>query len=198
MVSIVHKNSPYNHRKSNIFWGGAKRITLLKLHEHTPRNIVENSTKAGCGFRYIGTVTKPNGLCTFAYKTGCSGREHITTFEVLPAIGDVKLHPIRVQCSCEYFVFTLEVVMAARGLSENRLALPQWPVIRNPSGAKFLCKHLYMTANDFMNKARRAFTSPESGIDMKRPELEHEIEKSFRTTRDQAKDPQFRRANKHL
>lgn len=137
------------------------RLTYDDLLGFTPDNIRANARKHGCGRRFVGAVRKPNGLVTYVWKTGCSGREHMTSIEIPRQQAPRKL-PVRVQCSCEYFVFTLEVVLASVGIAENRYALPQWPIIRNPSGRKHLCKHGVLVGNDFLSKARADYKAPEN------------------------------------
>lgn len=172
--------------RSNYIKGAAPRATIADLYAKTPSNIRSNSRNPKCRTRFLGTVVKPNGLQNFVWRAGCSGREHITSFEVLPALTANPLQlPVRVQCSCEYFVFTLEIVMADAGLSDNRYALPQWPVIRNPNGSRHMCKHMILCTNDFAARSKNAAGGKIDNL-MSSPSLVKEMDKSVTTTRKQA------------
>lgn len=132
---------------------GLGRLTLLDLVSNTPDNIKSNSLNDHCRVAFKGQYAKHNGTTVYAYSCGCSGRPHTALVEV-PADSDPGQVGVVVQCTCEYFVFTLEVVLADRGMSHNDYALPQWPVIKNPNGSLHACKHLILITNDVILRSR--------------------------------------------
>lgn len=159
----------------------ATKATFLDLLSNTPGRIRENATNPSCSSKFMGVVRKPNGLATFVWRTGCSGRNHLTTLEILPG-GKPERVPIKVQCSCEYYVYNLEVVMAESGLSENRYALPQWPIIRNPNGSKHLCKHMVLVADKFATKAvRESRGAKDQGLSQQK--LLKDMDTNYRSSR---------------
>lgn len=50
------------------------------------------------------------------------------------------------RCSCQYFCFTNEVALTRVGSSSVRYSNGAPPVVRNPAGVPFFCKHLYILA----------------------------------------------------
>lgn len=50
------------------------------------------------------------------------------------------------RCSCQYFCFTNEVALTRVGSSSVRYSNGDPPVVRNPGGVPFFCKHLYILA----------------------------------------------------
>lgn len=129
------------------------KFSYLTLRNNTPKNIVDNSKNPKCKQMFLGKVVKKTtGRVSYVWRTGCSGRPHISVIEVKPGKRP-QSSKINVLCSCEYFMYTLEVVLTQAGLSENKYALPQWPKVRNPSGLKHLCKHLYRAGLDMVRLA---------------------------------------------
>lgn len=51
-------------------------------------------------------------------------------------------HPCWVHCDCEYFLYYLEVSLAARASSNVITSNGNFPKVRNPRMRPYLCKHL--------------------------------------------------------
>ena len=68
-------------------------------------------------------------------------------------------HPCWVHCDCEYFLYYLEVALAARGSSNVITSNGNFPKVRNPRMRPYLCKHLLEAARHAWKakpKSRRA------------------------------------------
>jgi len=121
-----------------------KFSTLVKA---TPRNIVENTRtvrwqrlvkawtsvdEKGRMFRgaliHSKATTVPRLIQLRLY-----GTKGATLFE----------HSAWTHCSCEYFLYYLEVALAARGSSSIITSNGEYPGIRNPSLRPHVCKHIY-------------------------------------------------------
>ncbi|TPG60104.1 hypothetical protein [Ewingella americana] len=149
-VKAAPKKKPSPSRNKD---KGLGRLTLLDLVQNAPDNIKTNALNEHCRVNFKGQYTKSNGSTVYAYSCGCSGRNHLALVEVAQD-SDPGKTSVRVQCTCEYFIFTLEVVLADRDMAQNKYALPQWPVIKNPSGSLHACKHLILITNDVVLRSR--------------------------------------------
>lgn len=70
-------------------------------------------------------------------------------------------HPCWVHCDCEYFLYYLEVSLAARGSSNVMTSNGNFPKVRNPRMRPYLCKHLLEASRHAWKtkpKARRRAT----------------------------------------
>ena len=93
-----------------------------------------------------------DGASSVQLKAGISGGSRLAT----PSItfnGEASLETqVSVQCSCEFFAYTLETANQARQASTQSRSNGQYPVKRNPSLRPGLCPHLLCLAMVWVKK----------------------------------------------
>lgn len=131
-------------------------ITSRSVHLRTLKEIKTPRLKGLDGFKTYRGVTH----------TGDNGHNHEVVMMYLPS-KDGRLawnSPIIVSCTCAYFCFTTEVVLARRGASFIHYSNGQWPYIRNPNGRiGTCCKHIFAMSRYLIGSgiAKRTKTSHE-------------------------------------
>lgn len=135
----------------------AARVSLYDLVRFTPMKIRENRRK-GCRTFFYGTqyFKRPGkrGIRIFAYKTGCSKSTYVTQLGFIDWRKGLK-STIWVHCTCDYFKFNVEYVLAQLGASELVFSWNQPPHIRNPKNIPHACKHILLVVDDALNRAKQ-------------------------------------------
>jgi hypothetical protein len=146
-------------------------LFLHTLMRQTPNNIVSNARKVRLlkGAAHIERDDKGEAkVFVGTLKTNLPGKKprHVTIkmYGSRTANGRMRKgtrHPCWVHCDCEYFLYYLEVSVAARGSSNVLTSNGAFPKIRNPRMRPYLCKHLLEAARHAWKakpKARRRAT----------------------------------------
>jgi hypothetical protein len=135
----------------------AARVSLYDLIRYTPMNIRENRRK-GCRTFFYGTqyFKRPGkrGIRIFAYKTGCEKSTYVTQIGFVDWRKGLK-SSIWVHCTCDYFKYNVEYVLAQLGASELVFSWNQPPNIRNPKHIPHACKHILLIVDDALGRAKQ-------------------------------------------
>lgn len=131
-------------------------LYLHTLMRQTPGNIVSNAgqVKMLKGSAYIEKDDAgEHKLFVATLRTQAPGkvRRHVTMklYGKRGTGGKMRRknhHPCWVHCDCEYFLYNLEVALAARGSSNVITSNGNFPKVRNPRMRPYLCKHLLEAA----------------------------------------------------
>lgn len=131
-------------------------LYLHTLMRQTPANIVSNARQVKMlkGSAYL--EKDDNGkhkLFIATLRTQAPGKvqRHVTIkmYGQMGTKGQMRRknhHPCWVHCDCEYFLYYLEVSLAARGSSNVITSNGNFPKVRNPRMRPYLCKHLLEAA----------------------------------------------------
>jgi hypothetical protein len=131
-------------------------LHLYTLMRQTPNNIVRNAGKVRLlkGSAHIEKDDRgEHKVFVATLKTQEPGKKQrhatIKLYGSRKAGGAMRKgpkHPCWVHCDCEYFLYYLEVSIAARGSSNVITSNGNFPKIRNPRMRPYLCKHLLEAA----------------------------------------------------
>jgi hypothetical protein len=124
-------------------------IKFSTLIKNTPKNIVENTktvksqrlVKAWSSIDEKGRLYK--GAMVHSKATSVIRLIQIRLYGVKGA--PIFDHMMWGHCSCEYWLYFLEVALSAHGASSIINSNGEYPAIRNPSLDPHVCKHVYAT-----------------------------------------------------
>lgn len=131
-------------------------LFLHTLMRTTPNNIVRNAAQVKIRKQSAYIERDDEGehkVYTATVRTQLPGKKvrHVVIkfYGSRTAGGRMKKqnkHPCWVHCDCEYFLYYLEVALAARGSSNVITSNGAFPQVRNPRMRPYLCKHLLRAA----------------------------------------------------
>lgn len=140
-----------------------KRLTLAQLIKLTPSPIRERANSECRAVRKQYEVGSRDGFRRVYRKD----KEYYNEFRFYSVCKDGKRHsyirfygppkadtPVWVWCSCPFFTYTLEVVLAKFNSSTIRLSNGMLPQVRNPKMVPYLCKHLVRASVDAVKQQK--------------------------------------------
>jgi hypothetical protein len=157
----------------------AARVSLYDLIRYTPMTIRENR-KHNCRLFFYTTeyFKRPGkrGLRIFAYKTGCNKHTYVTQLGFVDWRRGLK-STIWCHCSCDYFKYNVEYVLAQLGSSELVFSWNQPPQVRNPDRVPHACKHILLAVDDALKRSRQ-FAKIDSETELQDVKIEDIKDKS--------------------
>lgn len=173
------------------------RLSLYNLVRYTPMHIRQNRLSGCRTFFYTSEYFKregKRGMRIFAYKTGCNRRTYLSQVGLVDYTMGTN-STIWCHCTCDYFKFNCEYVLAQLGASSNVLAWHQPPVVRNPNMVPGTCKHILLLLDDVLQRAKQyAKLDKNKELEIEGPDLdiEPELDKEY----DKNKGPQPKEKDK--
>ncbi len=121
-------------------------LTLSRLMNNTP-NAVRRRAAGQCRLTKIQKKTvgpRTNKIVEHHWGVACTDGVRVITVKFHGPVA--KTTPVWVSCTCPAWLFFCEVAVAGAGSTDVLYSNGAAPVVRNPSGTPYLCKHIYAVA----------------------------------------------------
>lgn len=121
--------------------------TLNQIFRLTPKNIREHAKSVSSNvirsYYHIDNEIVYRKMNIWSRDPQGSGKAHYVTIKLYGLHQDILKDHVWASCDCEFFLYTVEVALAAQYSSSVIYSNGAYPIIRNPQLKGYACKHIF-------------------------------------------------------
>ena len=137
-------------------------LTLRELVDNTPSSIRKRSKHLRMYWRVKGEQRNGYRLYKMHCKPPRTDKSHKVFTQWIrvyhtrgKSLRAIQKSKVWVRCSCQFFLYTLEVVLSKSGTTTIKYSNGDDPETRNPQNVPYLCKHLYKAMANMLDREQR-------------------------------------------